>query len=98
MKYGDAVSTSRVIYQVSTSLQLLVEIRKPGVNIVPHRWHGIIQMMENYTPRLRFHKICWEFLEEGWLKVHTYGTSRGNPGRSAFGFCVRNENGMYAMQ
>ncbi|XP_070029963.1 uncharacterized protein [Nicotiana sylvestris] len=29
----------------------------------------------------------------GWLKVNTDGASRGNPGRSSIGFCIRNENG-----
>ncbi|XP_075088070.1 uncharacterized protein LOC142170146 [Nicotiana tabacum] len=28
-----------------------------------------------------------------WLKVNTDGASRGNPGRSSIGFCIRNENG-----
>lgn len=30
---------------------------------------------------------------EGWIKVNTDGTSRGNSGRSAIGFCVRDEAG-----
>ncbi|XP_075083250.1 uncharacterized protein LOC142167001 [Nicotiana tabacum] len=50
MKYGNAVSTSRVIYHVSSNLQALVKVRNPGA-------------------------------------------SRGNPGRSSIGFCVRNEKG-----
>ncbi|XP_060182163.1 uncharacterized protein LOC132611812 [Lycium barbarum] len=30
----------------------------------------------------------------GWIKVNTDGASRGNPGRSAWAFCVRNEMGI----
>lgn len=37
MKYGESVSVSRVIYQVSTTLQSLVRVRKPGIVHVPHK-------------------------------------------------------------
>lgn len=50
-------------------------------------------MMENYTPRLKVKKVIWTFPEEGWLKVNTDGASRGNPGRSAIGYCIRDEKG-----
>lgn len=50
-------------------------------------------MMENYTPKLIIHKVLWELPMEGWLKVNTDGASRGNPGRSSIGFCIRNEIG-----
>ncbi|XP_019250979.1 PREDICTED: uncharacterized protein LOC109229885 [Nicotiana attenuata] len=93
MKYGDAVSTNRVIYQVSSTLQALVRVRKPGTHNVPHKWHDLLSMMENYTPRLKVDKVLLEFPGEGWLKVNTDGASRGNPGRSAVGYCVKDENG-----
>ncbi|XP_016482344.1 uncharacterized protein LOC107803221 [Nicotiana tabacum] len=47
--------------------------------------------MENYTPRLKVTKVVWEIPEEGWIKVNTDDASRGNPGRSTIGFCVRDE-------
>nr|XP_016466901.1 PREDICTED: uncharacterized protein LOC107789578 [Nicotiana tabacum] len=93
MKYGDAVTTSRVIYQVSSNLQALVKVRKPGMDMVPHKWQDLLAMMENFTPKLKVTKIMWEFPSAGWLKVNTDGASRGNPGRSSIGFCIRNENG-----
>ncbi|XP_019229533.1 PREDICTED: uncharacterized protein LOC109210559 [Nicotiana attenuata] len=98
LKYGDAVSVSRVIYQVSTSLQYLVKLRKPGLR-VPHRWSDLLMMMENYTPRLKYYKVILEFPQQGWIKVNTDGASRGNPGRSAIGNCFRDEAGevRYAM-
>ncbi|XP_070039454.1 uncharacterized protein [Nicotiana tomentosiformis] len=91
MKCGDVVSTSRVIYQVSSTLQALVKVRKPGVHNVPHKWHELLAIMENYTPRLKVSKVIWELPGEGWIKVNTDGASRGNPGRSAIGYCVRDE-------
>ncbi|XP_075098658.1 uncharacterized protein LOC142175552 [Nicotiana tabacum] len=93
MKYGDVVTTSRVIYQVSSNLQALVKVRKPGMDMVPHKWQDLLAMMENFTPKLKVTKVMWEFPSAGWLKVNMDGASRGNPGRSSIGFCIRNENG-----
>lgn len=31
--------------------------------------------------------------EEGWIKVNCDGASRGNPGRSGIGFCLRDDRG-----
>ncbi|XP_019240114.1 PREDICTED: uncharacterized protein LOC109220105 [Nicotiana attenuata] len=92
LKHGEGVSVSRVIYQVSTHLQHLVQMRKPNIQ-VPHRWSNLLTMMENYTPRLKYEKVLWEFPMEGWIKVNTDGASRGNPGRSSIGFCLRDASG-----
>ncbi|XP_075080159.1 uncharacterized protein LOC142165521 [Nicotiana tabacum] len=93
MKYGDGVTTSRVIYQVSSNLQALVKVRKPGMIMVPHKWQDLLAVMENSTHKLKVTKVMWEFPSAGWLKVNTDGALRGNPGRSSIGFCIRNENG-----
>lgn len=50
-------------------------------------------MMENYTPRLKVDKAIWEFAMVGWTKINTGGASRGNPGRSSVGYCLRYEHG-----
>lgn len=60
---------------------------------MPHRWQDLLSLLENYTPRLKFEKVIWEFSLEGWIKVNTDGTSRGNPGRNAIGFCLRDKAG-----
>ena len=78
LKYGEAVSVSRVIYQVSTTLQALVQVRKPSL-CVPHKWQDLLNMLQNYTPKLKFEKVIWEFSLEGWIKVNTDGACRGNP-------------------
>lgn len=92
LKYGEIVSVIMVLYQISTSLQALVQMRKPGIR-VPHKCIELLHMLENYTPRLKFDKVKWELPMEGWIKVNTYGASRGNPERSSIGFCVRGEKG-----
>ncbi|XP_075074764.1 uncharacterized protein LOC142162321 [Nicotiana tabacum] len=61
MKYGDGVTTSRVIYQVSSNLQALVKVRKPGMIMVPHKWQDLLAVMENFTPKFKVTKVMWEF-------------------------------------
>lgn len=92
-KYGDAVTINRVVYQISSTLQSLIKVRKPGISQVSHRWPDMLKMMEQFTPNLRYTKVNWDFPEQGWVKVNTDGASRGNPGRSSIGFVLRNEEG-----
>nr|XP_009624162.1 uncharacterized protein LOC104115277 [Nicotiana tomentosiformis] len=87
-RYGEAVTVNRVIYQISTTIQSLVKVRKPGLQSIPP---GLLQILENYTPHLKVEKVCWEFPHECWMKINTDGASRGNPGRSVIGFCIRND-------
>ncbi|XP_070040637.1 uncharacterized protein [Nicotiana tomentosiformis] len=76
-------------------LQSLVKFRKPSMQNVPHKWPDLINMMEQYTPKLNYTKVLWEFLDQGWIKVNTDGASKGNPGRSSFGYVLRNEEGNF---
>ncbi|XP_019257601.1 PREDICTED: uncharacterized protein LOC109235804 [Nicotiana attenuata] len=92
-RYGEAVTINRVVYQISTTLQSLIRIRKLAIQHVSNRWPDMIKLMEQYTPNLKFTKVMWEFPELGWIKVNTDGAARGNPGRSSIGFVVRDEQG-----
>ncbi|XP_070029656.1 uncharacterized protein [Nicotiana sylvestris] len=92
LKYGEAVSVSRVIYQVSSTVQALVQLKKPGLR-VPQKWLDLLTMIEQYTPRLKYDKVLWEFPSRGWIKVNTDGACRGNSRRSSIGFCIRDEVG-----
>lgn len=44
-------------------------------------------------PKLKYTKVMWDCPSPGWIKVNTDGASRGNPGRSAIGYVLRNEEG-----
>lgn len=80
------VTVSRVIYQINTTIQSLVKVRKPGIRNVPHKWPDILNMMEQYTPNLKITKVHWKVPNEGCIKVNTDGAARGNPGRSSIGY------------
>ncbi|MCD9642395.1 hypothetical protein HAX54_029202, partial [Datura stramonium] len=67
-KHGTTVTTSRIIYQVSTTIQQLVKLRKPGIKFVPHRWPEIMRILENFTPKLKYTKIMWNLPPMNWWK------------------------------
>lgn len=90
-KHGEAVLINRVIYQVSSTLQALVKLRKPKMQNVPHKWPNLLALLEQYTPTLKITKVIWEYPTAGWIKLNTDGASSGNPGRSSIGFLLRNE-------
>ncbi|XP_060195488.1 uncharacterized protein LOC132624780 [Lycium barbarum] len=92
-KHGNKVSTSRVICQASTKIQQLVKLRKPGIRSVPHRWLEMLKILENFVPKLQITKVMWTLPAVGIWKCNTDGATRGNPGRSAYAFCVRNSDG-----
>ncbi|XP_060190777.1 uncharacterized protein LOC132620077 [Lycium barbarum] len=52
-----------------------------------------IENLQRYSPKIRVTPVTWRTLDIGWIKVNTDGASRGNPGRSSWAFCVRDERG-----
>lgn len=81
------------MHQICNTIQSLIKVRKSGISRVPKRWPDMPYMMEGYKPRLKVNKVLWEFPIAGWIKINTDGASRGNPGKSSVGFCLRNEHG-----
>lgn len=56
-------------------------------------WTGMIDTLQTYTSRLHCIVVRWNNSEEGWVTCNTDGASKGNPGMSSYGFCVRNREG-----
>nr|XP_018623243.1 14.7 kDa ribonuclease H-like protein [Nicotiana tomentosiformis] len=53
----------------------------------------MIQFFEAYKPILITKRVNWQPPHAGWYKCNTNGASKGNPGPSSIGFCVRDEAG-----
>lgn len=53
----------------------------------------MIQVLSNYRPRLYHCLTHWKKPETGRIKINTDGASKGNPGLSSYGFCLRNDRG-----
>lgn len=55
----------------------------------------MVKFFENYRSVLATKVIYWVPPNMGVYKCNTYGASKGNPGPSAGGFCIRNWNGEF---
>ncbi|XP_019225001.1 PREDICTED: uncharacterized protein LOC109206620 [Nicotiana attenuata] len=92
-KYGGSVTTHRVIHEVNRTLHYLANVRYAWLPNIPLLWPDMIQYFEGYKPVIITRRITWQLPFQGWYKCNTDGASRGNPGPSSLGFCVRNDEG-----
>ncbi|XP_060183256.1 uncharacterized protein LOC132613237 [Lycium barbarum] len=51
------------------------------------------KQLSTYRPRIYYAKVLWRMPPSGRLKCNTDGASRGNPGKSSYGFCIRDNKG-----
>lgn len=86
---GKKVFVTRVIYNVTRNVMMLIQLRKPLFQCA-NNWPDILKKLEEYIPKLKARRILWEFPLGNWIKYNTDRASRGNPGISSFGFCLRN--------
>ncbi|XP_059295549.1 uncharacterized protein LOC132048883 [Lycium ferocissimum] len=84
------VSFRKVVHEVNNSLFYLTKIRYPWLNSIPFLWPEIVAMLDNYNPRIITKVMYWKLPPDRWFKCNTDGATRGNPGDSSYGFCVRN--------
>lgn len=61
---------------------------------IPREWSGIVQVLGEYRPKLHYLLVKWEKPAQRKIKYNTDGVSRGNPGDSAYSFCLRDERGL----
>ncbi|XP_059274720.1 uncharacterized protein LOC132029492 [Lycium ferocissimum] len=74
-------------------MQRFVQVRNPSITQIPHKWSDLIQVMECLKPTLKVTKVFWRPPPQDWVSCNTDGASRGNPGRGAYGFCIRDTQG-----
>ncbi|OIT28639.1 hypothetical protein A4A49_55406 [Nicotiana attenuata] len=94
MKHGGgAVSFYRVVHEVNKTLHYLARVRYPWLSNIPLLWPEIVRYFEGYKPYVVTKRITWKLPYERWYKFNTDDASRGNPGPSSYGLCVRNDTG-----
>ncbi|KAH0712378.1 hypothetical protein KY289_008337 [Solanum tuberosum] len=59
----------------------------------PTHWEGIVNFFYQYKPKLYYQAISWQKPDKEWVKCNADGSSRGNPGDSAYAFCIRDAKG-----
>lgn len=93
IKHGGKISHEKLMYQVMHTIVLMLKVRRSNFKYTPYDWKELVQALQGYTPKIRVEQVLWTIPETRSLKCNTHGASRGNPGRSAWGFSVRNDLG-----
>ncbi|KAK4721760.1 hypothetical protein R3W88_011993 [Solanum pinnatisectum] len=92
IRHGKGYTFNRMSYQCHLIIFQLIKVKFPWIKAVPHQWRDMVEKLQIYKPTLYFHIVSWKLPEEGWVKCNTDGASRGNPGLSTYGFCIRNSD------
>ncbi|KAH0693326.1 hypothetical protein KY290_021507 [Solanum tuberosum] len=92
-RHGKDHSFNWMNHQCQETIHQLIRVKFPWLKKVPYQWMEIVDMLQRYKPTLHYHIVNWKLPEEGWIKCNTDGASKGNPGQSAYEFCMRNNNG-----
>ncbi|XP_060170522.1 uncharacterized protein LOC132601460 [Lycium barbarum] len=93
IKHRETRSEGRVICQVYSTIQKIVQLWNPSLHNIPNKWGELIRLMESKRAKLKITKVLWDFPPTGWIICNTDGASRGNPGISSHAFCLRDELG-----
>lgn len=92
-KNGKSYSYSWMSYQYHQLLTQFIKGTFKWLKNISHNWGEVVELISSYRPKLYFLKVKWEVPVNGGLVCNTDGASRGNPGPSAYGFCIRNSEG-----
>ncbi|XP_075084883.1 uncharacterized protein LOC142168121 [Nicotiana tabacum] len=99
-KHGKNMSINRLIFQISTSIQILLKVRRQGFKGVTTNWPNLHEKLSQHVHRLRYTKVLWELPPVEWIKCNTDGACRGDNRGSSYDFCIRDEIGdiIYAQE
>ncbi|KAK4721618.1 hypothetical protein R3W88_011851 [Solanum pinnatisectum] len=92
-RHGKDHSFNWMNHHCQETIHQLIRVKFPWPKKVPYQWMEIVDMLQRYKPTLHYHIVNWKLPEEGRIKCNTDGASKGNPGHSAYEFCMRNNNG-----
>ncbi|KAK6789577.1 hypothetical protein RDI58_013377 [Solanum bulbocastanum] len=86
-----------MVMEVNMNLHMLAVFRYPCLRNIPEDWPNLVHFFEGYKPILVPKVIHWKPPMEGAYKYNSDGASKGNPGQSAGGFCIRDWKGEFIL-
>ncbi|KAH0746243.1 hypothetical protein KY285_007900 [Solanum tuberosum] len=93
IRHDKKVSFDKMFSQCQMAVHRLIKANYPWLKNIPLQWSGMFDLLQRYRPTLFYHIVRWTRPKEGWVKCNTDGASRGNPGMSSYGFCLRDSSG-----
>ncbi|KAH0665329.1 hypothetical protein KY285_026535 [Solanum tuberosum] len=91
-RHGMDTSFFKLRNQCVNTIIQLIKMKYPWIK-VPREWEEIVKVLREYKLKLHYCTVSWRKPYSGTLKCNTDGVSRGNPGESAYAFCLRNDKG-----
>uniref|UniRef100_A0A0V0I4K1 Putative ovule protein n=1 Tax=Solanum chacoense TaxID=4108 RepID=A0A0V0I4K1_SOLCH len=91
IKHGGQSTFEELVQQVERSIQLMVMVNNLEFKTTGQSWPEMVKIIGAYKRRIYYHIAQWKLPEEDQLKCNKDGASKGNPGESAYGFCIRNK-------
>ncbi|KAH0700980.1 hypothetical protein KY284_015195 [Solanum tuberosum] len=93
IKHGGKCSYNQMKEQIRVQIHLFIKLKYPWIQTIPTEWQDIVKYLNEYKPKLYAMSVRWVPPPRNKIKVNTDGACRGNPGQSAYGFCIRDECG-----
>ncbi|WMV49324.1 hypothetical protein MTR67_042709 [Solanum verrucosum] len=99
IKYGSANSWEGMMDMTMELVRQLVKTQFPWIKKMTWSWREVIFRLTQYKPKIHVLSVTWTPPEDHQVKCSTDGASRGNPGMSSIGFCIRDTRGdlIYAL-
>lgn len=87
--HGKTVSITRLIFQVSNDLYMLLKFRRIAFSGITVNWPDLHDKLEHHIPRLKYTRVLWQLPHVGWLKCNNDGACRDATVRASYVFCIR---------
>lgn len=88
----------KVLADCKMNLWLLIRLFFPDWSRLPDKLLDIFDMLQRYRPELQISLVSWKPPQAGWVKCSSDGASKGNPGKSYYGFALETIRGILSMQ
>ncbi|KAH0776334.1 hypothetical protein KY290_007745 [Solanum tuberosum] len=82
-----------MVSQIHELVRKTLKMLYPWIKLDIRDWPELIAKIKKYRPKIYVHSVVWKPPVAQRLKFNTDGASRGNPGMSSFGFCIRDGRG-----
>ncbi|KAH0636015.1 hypothetical protein KY290_036409 [Solanum tuberosum] len=93
LKHGGSSTFNGMVMQVQDMVKKLVKKLYPWIYLDSTQWSFITRRLRRYKPKLHYHSVVWRPPDMQKMKCNVDGASKGNPGPSSYGFCLRNSQG-----
>lgn len=87
--HGKNVSINMLIFLISTSIQILLKVRRSNFKGVTANWPDLHEKLLHHVPKLKYTKVLLHLPHVGWIKCNIDGACKGDNRGASYAFCIR---------